>query len=1037
MAQFDANVNLRVNVQEANKQLNKVERRLRQLERGTISRNKRNQGLASNLITGSKAAGANVGARIARQNLDAQKKALRVADNRVEKEIRLAAALQRQETILKALTRAGGTNSKAAQDRVDSAIKASKEAKTNLGIQQAVNTLLEKELQIRREINRVANASNEAKSVGSRRGKEIQGFGLPAEQEKKLLKLNAAYVTAAEKGQADIAKAINRKVEREVKGIRKVKALEERNRQKKIRDDKRAQDKKDREALAGVRKLERAEESAARKRKRDRANFRNNLGAGIGFPLLFGGGPGSVIGGAAGAAGGFGLSILLSSVGTVIDRLGAAALETARIFNELTDSVDDLIPVARNLGGSAQARFLVDQGLSAQVATILREEFAERTGRDLTKEAETAERFDNAVQGIGNTLQALLTGPLNGISRILEGLVSQPSTPGRTNDVKQAKIQQQITTFESVASRGPLTENQKKRLETLKSQLAVLKDQRTTIEDTTNAERRLNALVKERLDLLKDLDSRRVAIAQNELTARRDTLSVDKGALEVAEARAEVNRLQAEYDKETAFKSSQTTANLKLGVQLQEAKTKLTIAEANAANDLLQTQRQITAEEAKLFQATLNANNNKIATANQIRVLEDGVTATFNTRIEKLKLIQQAERNILISKQAQELVTVREGEIMDQLIKKQEAERKLMDNRQYLQARQLIAQNAAANDRQQALVDTRELVTLEAQLNAERLKRATDPNYMMSFAGAGLGFFSDSSKLEADQIAERAAQLERFNVQVADLQKRLTDAKANKADFAVIDGLEQRILDVKNLRENYAQLQPEIDAAALAQARFNDAFAAVSPAVNSLVNGLKEVVAGTKTAEEAFVDFLNTIADQLIQTAATMIAQYIAIAIARSFAGMSGGSSGPDFSQFGTNTTGVPTNFIKPAPFQYAEGGFVTGPTSALVGEAGETEYVIPSSKMGEAMGRYSNGARGESVIPGKNGEGYAGGGSSGGTIVNYNGPTLSFNSEDYVPASAVPGIIDAAAKKGAKAGEQRTFTTLRNSRSQRSSIGI
>lgn len=92
---------------------------------------------------------------------------------------------------------------------------------------------------------------------------------------------------------------------------------------------------------------------------------------------------------------------------------------------------------------------------------------------------------------------------------------------------------------------------------------------------------------------------------------------------------------------------------------------------------------------------------------------------------------------------------------------------------------------------------------------------------------------------------------------------------------------------------------------------------------------------------------------------------------------------------------------------------------------------------MGEALGRYSNGARGESVIPGKSGEGYAGGGSSGSTIVNYNGPTLSFNSEDYVPASAVPDIIDQAAKRGAKAGEQRTFTTLRNSRNQRSRIGI
>ena len=1022
MAQFDANVNLRVNVKNAERQLKKFQDQFKKAKKGELFFDSENR------------AAARTQRRTAEQILNAQKEALRIADAKVRKDLQLAAALQRQETLQKAINRAGGPNSQAAKGRIDAAIAASKEAKRNVGIQQAVNNLLVKELQIRREINRVANASNEAKSVGNRRGREIQGFGLPAAQEKKLLKLNAEYVAAAEKGQADIAKAINRKVEREVKGIRKVKALEERNRQKKIRDDKRAQDKKDREALRGVRKLERAEERAANKRKRDRANFRNNLGAGIGFPLLFGGGPGSVIGGAAGAAGGFGASILLSSIGTVIDRLGGAALKTARIFNELTDSVDDLIPVTRNLGGSAQARFLVDQGLSAQVATILREEFAERTGRDLTKEAETAERFDNAVQGIGNTLQALLTGPLQGISRILEGLVSQPRTPGRTNEIEQAKLQQQITTFEAVASRGPLTENQKKRLETLKSQLAVLKEQRTTIEDTTNAERKLNALVKERLDLLKDLDARRVSIAQNELTARRDTLSVDKGALEVAEARAEVNRLQAEYDKETAFKSSQTTANLKLGVQLQEAKTKLKIAEANAANDLLQTQRQITAEEAKLFRSTLNAEAQAASTINQIKILEDGLTATYATRIKGLQGILENERKILVSKQEQELVGVREVEVMDQLLKKQEAERKLLDNRQYLVVRQAAAQDAAARDREQALIDTRELVTLEAQLSAERLKRATDPNYMMSFAGAGLGFFSESSKLGADQIAERAAQLERFNVQVADLQKRLTDAKANKADFAVIDGLQQRILDVKNLRDNYAQLQPEIDAAALAQARFNDAFAAVSPAVNSLVNGLKEVVAGTKTAEEAFADFLTTIADQLIQTAATMIAQYIAIGIAKAFAGIPSSpaaGAGAAAGKVGGNAGSLVNSIIS----GFAEGGFVTGPTPAVVGEGGEPEYIIPASKMEGAMSRYSGGTRGEAVIDGP-GSAEGGGGvalAEAPMSITIEGGVTQVGNDEFIRKDQLPSIISQAGK----AGETRALRKLQMSPTARRRVGM
>ena len=125
-------------------------------------------------------------------------------------------------------------------------------------------------------------------------------------------------------------------------------------------------------------------------------------------------------------------------------------------------------------------------------------------------------------------------------------------------------------------------------------------------------------------------------------------------------------------------------------------------------------------------------------------------------------------------------------------------------------------------------------------------------------------------------------------------------------------------------------------------------------------------------------------------------------------------------------------------PKLYAEGGYVTGPTPALIGEGGEPEYVLPESRMSEALSRYANGARGDAVISGGASSGaYAGSGNNGSTIVNYNGPTLNFNGDDYVPSSAVPGIIDAAAAKGAKAGELRTFSALRNNRSSRARIGI
>ena len=126
-----------------------------------------------------------------------------------------------------------------------------------------------------------------------------------------------------------------------------------------------------------------------------------------------------------------------------------------------------------------------------------------------------------------------------------------------------------------------------------------------------------------------------------------------------------------------------------------------------------------------------------------------------------------------------------------------------------------------------------------------------------------------------------------------------------------------------------------------------------------------------------------------------------------------------------------------PGGFQaFASGGMVTKPTIGLVGEASEDEYIIPASKMAQSMQRYSAGARGESVIPGT-GQSSSGGGANAQTTVNYSGPILNFNSEEFVPKSAIGEIINSAASRGAKAGEARTLSTLQNSRSRRQGIGL
>lgn len=219
----------------------------------------------------------------------------------------------------------------------------------------------------------------------------------------------------------------------------------------------------------------------------------------------------------------------------------------------------------------------------------------------------------------------------------------------------------------------------------------------------------------------------------------------------------------------------------------------------------------------------------------------------------------------------------------------------------------------------------------------------------------------------------------------------------------------------------------------------NQVAAGATAIANAFTNSVRSIITGSKSAEQALGDMLAAVAEHFMDMALKIIAQQLAIILYQSIINALGGprlggGAGPGGYR-------IPKSAAPKAPIPrtgYAEGGFVTGPTNALIGEGGEPEYVLPASKMAQAMSRYNAGARGSSVIPASGGGGdYGGAMGGGGTVVNYNGPTLNFNSEDYVPASAVPGIIDEAAKRGAKAGESRTFASLQNSRSRRSRIGL
>jgi hypothetical protein len=249
-----------------------------------------------------------------------------------------------------------------------------------------------------------------------------------------------------------------------------------------------------------------------------------------------------------------------------------------------------------------------------------------------------------------------------------------------------------------------------------------------------------------------------------------------------------------------------------------------------------------------------------------------------------------------------------------------------------------------------------------------------------------------------------AALQEKFNeLKDKGINKTLEEVELQKAIKQALEGQSDALDKIIQKKKNMNTESEFI------KVKWEDIKETIASGLTSAVEGL---IAGTKSLGESLAGIAKSIASMYLKAA--FMNMLPGLPVVNSAEGR------------------YMANGIKP----FASGGMATRPTLGLVGEAGEDEYIIPASKMAASMQRYSAGARGEAVIPGT-GSSYAGGGAGGSTTVNYSGPILNFNSEEFVPKSAVGQIIATATSQGAKAGENRTLTTLRNSRSTRSRLGM
>lgn len=235
-------------------------------------------------------------------------------------------------------------------------------------------------------------------------------------------------------------------------------------------------------------------------------------------------------------------------------------------------------------------------------------------------------------------------------------------------------------------------------------------------------------------------------------------------------------------------------------------------------------------------------------------------------------------------------------------------------------------------------------------------------------------------------------------------------------------------------------------------AKYREELAALTNPINMAVTGadaigsafgqaFQDIATGAKSTQQALADTFKAIGESFIQMAAQIIAKQLAmIAFQGILRALGGGGGGFSFSGAGPATlpggAGFAQGFSMPALM--AEGGYVTGPTQAVVGEGGEPEYVIPASKMRSAMQRYAGGARGDAVIPGSGSEPTAAVGeaiATGAIDVRYTVERI--NSVDYVTADQFQRGMAQAANQGAKQGEQLAMRRLQQSASTRSRLGI
>ena len=341
---------------------------------------------------------------------------------------------------------------------------------------------------------------------------------------------------------------------------------------------------------------------------------------------------------------------------------------------------------------------------------------------------------------------------------------------------------------------------------------------------------------------------------------------------------------------------------------------------------------------ARTQQETFNAYlNQNTAIDQQIRRLDDAVDAA-EERVAAAQEQLAAAQTAPDRARAQGRVDIETARLAGASARRDQFGRNALEMRSNTFEQMINNSTAAFRERAAALRDETENLQLRNRLMME-------------------GFSPEmvESQMQQAQIdKDRLAQLEIYNTA---FEKGLIDAEqyalildainesATGAKDAVEALTEAQIAAADPVR-NY--IQTAQDYINNTKERVSEMLTTVDQALAASING---ILTGTMTAQQAFHSFFKSIGEAFLKMASQMIAKLIIIKLLKTAIGLFGGGGMPDNVALGqgggngviNNLTGQKFGTLGPNfGLPMANGGIVTGPTTALIGEGSMNEAVVP-----------------------------------------------------------------------------------------------